>query len=34
MKYTASFEEIMEIMQHVSKTAVSLLVEWMYEIWT
>jgi len=27
MKYTASCEEIMEIVQHVSKTAASVLVD-------
>jgi len=34
MKYTASCEKVMETVQHVSKTAVSVLVDWIYEIWT
>jgi len=32
VKYTASCEEIMETVQHVSKTAVSVLVDGTYEI--
>jgi len=34
MKYTACCEEIMETVQHVSKTAVSVLCDRICEIWT